>query len=109
LYCFLTAAEAQAQTEVVYTLTAVFVGADEGDDENPPVMTIQLFEDGSRVVLRIAENARFIAPRAVTGLPADNITFTQFAERLAYQTVEIGFVVREDEFFVIECRLVTAR
>jgi len=106
LMCFLTADVARAQTEDVYMLTELFIGANVGNDGSVPVMTVRLFGDNSEVDLRIAENARFIASPLVTGLQTDQITFAQFAERFVGHVVDFDFVVREGEYFVIECRLI---
>jgi hypothetical protein len=107
--CFLTAAAAWEQAEYVYTLTAVFTGGFSSGGENDPLfMTIQLPQDGRVVDLWIAENARFFADPIASGLQSEQITFAQFSERFVGHPIDIDFVVCEDKYFVVECRLILA-
>jgi len=100
LFCFsaVLIMPAQAADEDTYVLVAVFAGADIGNEETAPTVTIML-EDGSEVDLWVTENSRFIG--------IGNTTLAQFAEEFVGQMAIIEFVVYGDEYILVECTLIS--
>jgi len=98
LFCLLAALPATAAPdEEAYVLMAVFAGADMGSEERAPSITIMI-DDGSEVNLLVTEETLFFG----TG----EATLEQFIELFVGQQVNIEFVVRDDEYFVLECWLI---
>jgi len=98
LFCFSAVLPAAAASdEDIYALLAIFAGADMGNEERAPSITI-IIEDGSEVDLWVMEDTSFMA--------MGEATLAQFAELFVGYQVTIEFVVRGDEYFLIECALV---
>ena len=100
LFCFsgvLTAAPALAADEDIYMLFAIFAGADMGNEERAPTITI-IVESGE-VDLWVVEDSLFIAS-------GEAVTLAQFAEQFIGQQVMIEFIAYGDEYFLVECTLI---